>query len=270
MELRPAFSGKGFSPPPPRRSGDWLGRQHEPAQAFEDYVRSHPTVPTEERSTLALLVLGDISVSGELLREYVEAFFALPTVLCPRDASEGWGGMARMDTSSSTRHVEVSDALEFLRPRVPANAFALVAITEDSLRANGAAKIFGLSSANDRAALFTVGRSALLTRRTPRLADDEVALARYLNVVSHEVGHAFRLGHCVFFSCLMAGATEAEEAVRPMHLCPVCLRKLAWATRGNVVARYRKLARFYARYGIDGEAAWTAERLRELSGTPGS
>ena len=37
----------------------------------------------------------------------------------------------------------------------------------------------------------------------------------------------FGISHCVHFHCRMNGSDSLEESDRsPMHLCPVCLRKL--------------------------------------------
>ncbi|KAH7106078.1 hypothetical protein BKA62DRAFT_688798 [Auriculariales sp. MPI-PUGE-AT-0066] len=56
-------------------------------------------------------------------------------------------------------------------------------------------------------------------------------LARVARTAAHELGHCFGLDHCVYFACSMQGtAGIAEDARQPPYLCPICVRKLSWAT----------------------------------------
>jgi len=55
----------------------------------------------------------------------------------------------------------------------------------------------------------------------------------------------FGLTHCTFFNCLMNGSNHlAESDRRPLHVCPVCLRKLQWSIGLDVLARYTALEAF--------------------------
>jgi archaemetzincin len=59
--------------------------------------------------------------------------------------------------------------------------------------------------------------------------DFHLCLRRTLSTASHETGHILGMAHCTAYSCLMNGSNHQEEKDRrPMHLCPVCLRKLCW------------------------------------------
>jgi archaemetzincin len=55
-----------------------------------------------------------------------------------------------------------------------------------------------------------------------------------------------------------------ESDARPLHLCPVCLRKLQWSIEFDVVKHYEHLHQFCQRAGFEDEAAWIARRLKEL------
>lgn len=59
----------------------------------------------------------------------------------------------------------------------------------------------------------------------------------------------------------------AESDSRPMHLCPVCLRKLYSSIRFDLVKRYEALQIFYKEVGFDEEAKWVAARLKEIGAT---
>jgi archaemetzincin len=69
----------------------------------------------------------------------------------------------------------------------------------------------------------------------------------------------FGLTHCTYWRCVVAGSHNQAEADRsPLHVCPVCLRKLHSAIRFDPAAREDALAAEFGRLGIDDEAAWSA------------
>jgi archaemetzincin len=90
----------------------------------------------------------------------------------------------------------------------------------------------------------------------------KLLLRRSVKVLAHETGHMFGLKHCVHYSCIANGSNHLQEADRrPLHLCPVCLRKLHHAVGFDVEERYRKLAELYRELGFEKEAAWVTARL---------
>jgi hypothetical protein len=67
--------------------------------------------------------------------------------------------------------------------------------------------------------------------------------------------------------CLMNGSNHLDEADdRPLHLCPVCLRKLHDAVAFAIPARYEQLRSFCERAEFEDEAAWFRRRLAYLEG----
>jgi archaemetzincin len=76
----------------------------------------------------------------------------------------------------------------------------------------------------------------------------------------------FGLQHCVYFRCLMNGSNHlAESDDRPLHLCPVCLRKLHHAVGFEIPARYERMRAFSQQAGFEDETAWLSRRLAFLS-----
>lgn len=68
----------------------------------------------------------------------------------------------------------------------------------------------------------------------------------YCQVSSHELGHLFGLSHCDFFLCGMNGSSSLEEAMlQPLFFCPVCIRKLQYACKFDIVKRYTELRQFF-------------------------
>ena len=65
-------------------------------------------------------------------------------------------------------------------------------------------------------------------------------LSRVCKTASHELGHCFGIGHCVYYACIMQGtASLAEDARQPPYLCPVDLEKVCRATGVGKAERYR-------------------------------
>jgi archaemetzincin len=92
-------------------------------------------------------------------------------------------------------------------------------------------------------------------------------LRRSCKVLAHEVAHMFGIAHCVFFNCLMNGSNHlAESDARPLHPCPVDLRKLQHSVGFDPEARYRRLLDFGRKVGFDDEPAWLEQRLRNTEG----
>ncbi len=86
-------------------------------------------------------------------------------------------------------------------------------------------------------------------------------LKRCCRVIAHEIGHIAGLAHCVYFRCLMNGSSSlAESDRRPLHLCPIDLRKLQWLVGFDVAERYASLHGFWRAAGEDPEAAWAEQR----------
>lgn len=57
----------------------------------------------------------------------------------------------------------------------------------------------------------------------------------------------------------------AESDARPLHLCPVDLRKLQWSIGFEVVERYRRLRDFHRQTGFEDEGQWLDKRLRFIA-----
>jgi archaemetzincin len=75
----------------------------------------------------------------------------------------------------------------------------------------------------------------------------------------------FGLTHCNYFNCVMNGSNHLQESDRrPLHLCPVCLRKLQFSVGFDVVKRYEALAQFDGQAGLEDEAAWLDRRLEKI------
>ena len=93
---------------------------------------------------------------------------------------------------------------------------------------------------------------------------ERILLKRSLKVVIHEIGHMFGIKHCVWFNCLMRGSNHLQEAdSKPMHFCPVCLRKLQSTIGFSIETRFQNIYDFLTETGYFREAKWYQDRLKK-------
>ncbi|PRQ08052.1 archaemetzincin [Enhygromyxa salina] len=274
--LRPAFSLTGHAPPP--RSVTASG---EPPQSFAEFLAEHPPRPRPDARTIAILPIGEYprgfvveydavrlvrSPEPELLARFISAWFGLPTTILPAMTDEPLERLPARELDGR-RQLDAAALLEWVRQRRPADATCVVALTLEDLYAEDAAWVFGYASVDKR-----VGVHSML-RYDPGFDDTEARgpafeatiRARALRVLAHEVAHMFGLRHCVHFHCLMnatAGIADIDRA--PLHLCPVCLRKL-WVVSGvSLVERWQRLAELCDELEQPQECAWFDACLRLL------
>lgn len=269
--LRKALApGSDFQPIPEPGPHDWLANHDEPGQSFEDFVKSRPSVPTGQRTTIYLQPLGEFlegrSPALERLAEFAGAFFMMDVAMLP--PAEFTQGEITTRTNPHTRETPLltGDILAYLRRRVPDDAHCVLGITVYDLYPDPSWNfVFGQASLRDRIGVYS------FARYDPAFYGEEVEdaeklmLRRSCKVLAHETAHMFGIQHCIFFHCLMNGSNHLEESdARPLHLCPVDLRKLHFSVGFDVVDRYRRLHDFCAAVGFDDEARWLAKRVEHV------
>lgn len=276
--LQRAFSERvGHVPLPPPGPEDWLALHPEPGQTFEQWLRSGPNLPDDERRVVYLqpigwfpsqLLLDDDGVvlvptpPLSLLEEYAELYFGLPVEVLPALDTPPAGVHRREHFGRS--QLLATDILRVMARKVPADAYCVIAVTmEDLYPAESWNFVFGYASLRERVGVYSFARYDPGFYGESRDAGSRsLILRRGLKVMAHEIGHMFGIEHCTVHACVMNGTNHLEESdSRPLHPCPVCLRKLHHAVGFSPATRLEALARFYAREGLRNEAAWAQRRL---------
>jgi archaemetzincin len=263
-----ALDSADFQPIPHPGPHDWLAVHHEPGQTFDDFRALRQNRPTSTRRVIYLQPLGEFaperSPSIAKLRDFAAAFFAMEVrILLALRASAAF--TTRRNPHTGSPQILTGDVLHFLKSRVPSDAFCAIAITMEDLYPDPSWNfVFGEASPRERVAVYSFARYDPALYGEPGTGE-VLLLRRSCKVLAHETGHLFGLAHCIYFNCLMNGSNHLVESDRrPLHLCPVCLRKLQLCTGFDVVERYASLERVTRESSLIDEAEWLRRQLKRL------
>lgn len=254
---------EGFEPLPEPQPDDWLANHPESGQAFEEFVAFGPNKPAGERRTIHIQPLGTFDDSSPplgLLEEFATAFFSLPVNVHPLMSIERALVTSRPNPMTGQQQLLAPDILELLKRSMPDDAFCVIGITMTDLYPEPSWNfVFGQASLRERTGVYSFAR---YLPPFAEGADPRLVVRRSCKVLAHETSHMFGIQHCIFFRCLMNGSNHiAESDARPLHLCPIDLRKLQWSVGFDVPERYVRLLEFWRTCGFDDEAEWTRQTL---------
>ena len=268
--LRAALEpGDDFQPLPEPGPDDWLANHHESGQTFEAFISSPRNRPDGVRKKIYLQPLDEFpagsSPSLDRLRQFAEAFFTMRVDVLPAIKLADSFIETRANPYTGGQQLLTGDILALLARQLPNDAYCLLGITMHDLYPQPSWNfVFGQASYRERVGVYSFARYDPQFYDPEAAYDPELMLRRSCKVLAHETGHMFGIHHCIFFQCLMNGSNHLEESdARPLHLCPVDLRKLHQSLQFDVLDRYRQLLDFYTEVGFDDEAGWLRERIEE-------
>ena len=270
-----SFSDKGeFSGKKQPGPGDWLAQHREKGQTFAQYLRSRANKPDSKRGKIYILPLGEFSEGNapelEVLRQYTAAYYApLRVVTLDSVKADKVVARARVNSGTGKKQWNSEDILDWMSGRLPGDAYAMIAVSMTDLFPKASWNyVFGQASLKNRVGVFS------FARYDPEFWNEEsdkntktLVLQRAAKVLTHETGHMFGFAHCIHYECNMNGSNNLPETDSgPMHLCPVCLRKLHHAIGFDPASRYKRLQKFYRDHGLKTEAEWTGKRMKAIEG----
>jgi archaemetzincin len=272
--LRKALEpGTQFEPVAIPKSGDWLAEHQEAEQGFDEFIRFRPNRPDKNRKKIYLQPLGQFPNGQvplvESLGQYAGAYFAMEVEVLPPLALNDSNITTRINQYTKNRQILTGDVLAILQQDLPTDAFCVLAITMEDLYPEPSWNfVFGQASLRGRVGVYSFARYDPAFYGLKRGKDyEKILLRRSCRVLAHETAHMFGLQHCIYFKCVLNGSNHLQESdSRPLHLCPVCLRKLQYSIGFDVVTRYRNLLHFYRKVGLDNEAQWVVNRLEWILG----
>jgi archaemetzincin len=276
-QQRAAFAADAtfFSPIRKPQPIDWLANHQEPGQTVREYEAVLPRLkPKPKQSSLCLLPIGDFKLNApslDNLRAYCQAYFGMETRILAPIAIDKIPAKRRTNRNSKNLQLLSTDILKWLPTQKPADTYALIAVTMTDLYPEESWNfVFGQAMLQGGVGVFS------FARYDPSFygeADDantqRLILARSCKVLSHEMGHMFGLLHCVFYECIMNGSNHLGETdSTPMHLCPVCLRKLQLGSGFDLLKRDKSLLEFYETASMKSEAEWVRRRIEKITSPP--
>jgi archaemetzincin len=277
-----------YAPVPTPGMSDWLANHKEDGQTVAQFVgRETPNAPRGRRDVAYVLPLGHFPEASEgwpvdmaALASYAQAFFGAARAavrVLPETPLETAGGV-RSRTRGRTTQYNAKDILFWLNTdqarqlpgRDQDRELLCIAFTmEDLFPEDSWNFVFGISRPVRGVAAHSFARLSPLFemhRREFRDTEKGQFLLRCMKIMTHEMAHLFGLKHCVFSHCLMNGVNHMDELdSSPLHLCPICLKKLWLNNKFHVASRYRDLLDFYSRFPVLlPEAEWTHAALALL------
>lgn len=248
------------------RPGEWRYEHRERPQTFDDYIRSKPNLPYDGKRTIYLLPIGEFPATAPslaALAKIVRAYFTLDVTVLPAVPLAKVTAKQRIHEGTRKPQLLAPDVLRWLEGQLPADAYALMAVTMTDLYPEDSWNfVFGMASFEERVGVQSFARQDPAFFGDTRGAGwQQLALRRASWTVVHEIGHMFGLHHCQYYRCAIAGSNSQDESDRaPLHACPVCMHKLWWAIEFDPVKRELELAATLRELGIDDEAAWSERR----------
>lgn len=244
-----------FRPMQPPGKDDWLSYFKENGQTFAEYLDDDPTLPTKERRKIYIRPLGKFSAMQKRIindaAEYLEVFYALPVEVLsvqklPARIPKGDFRAIEYNRTRQIRTGYIMDTI--LRPKLPKDAAALIAFTDEDLYPNNSMSfVFGQASLDERVGVWSL-------HRLDDNANDRTFLMRTLKIAAHETGHMFGMRHCTKYECLMSGTNNlAETDSRPIDACPECTAKVIFLSKTDARERYLSLAKFAGKKRLSAE-----------------
>jgi len=228
--IMPLF--KPISEPNP---GDWLAETNEKGQTYEDFVKSKKL--SSQIKTIRILPLEE-NIDEDLLKALqtlTQAYYSPVQVVMSSAINIGeLEAEFRLNPRSEVLQFQAASVLEKLEKLFSEKDCCTIGVTMTDLYSREDRNfVYGLASYQARVGVFSFAR----------FQDESTFLPwRCCMVIAHEIGHMFGLKHCIYFSCMMNGATHLEERSKPFYLCPVCLRKLQFSIGFNIAERYKNLS----------------------------
>ena len=266
-----AVDPKLFSRKKAPRGGDWLAVFPEREQTFFQYATGNPVRRTDERASIVLQPLGPFSGHDlaimERLVAMTSAFFQLPVRLAQALPLPEKGKRFRPGGPHRMQYLTTVIENQVLAPALPRDAICYLGITMADLYPDPSWNfVFGEASFDKRVGVYSLVRYTNRFWGLPETEDSKsMFLRRSFKVLAHETGHMFSIAHCTINECLMNGSNSLDETDRStVHLCPVCLHKLQWNLKFDVMRHYRQLRDIYQRSGYEDLAGWMRRRIASL------
>ena len=256
----------------PRKS-DWLWDHKEGGQTFKSYSTGMINQPSKSHQFIFMKNmdegLKDSFLTKEMmnhLKGLLEVFYPglIPKILEIKGNFETLGVTKRENPPYLQYHAE--EGINKLVKLMPKEGLLIIGLTAYDIYPNEDWNfVFGLADKEKGCGLFS------FRRYFDEMKCGELELCKLAGkVMLHEVGHLLGLKHCIYYSCIMNGSNHLEENIgKPFEFCPVCLRKVWWNLKFDIIERYENICKTLIKLGKDvysKEINWYEKRFGFLRG----
>ncbi|MEO0413396.1 MAG: archaemetzincin [Verrucomicrobiota bacterium] len=244
------------------KGADWLGMHQEPGQTFDQFLMTRRNRFQAPRQVIYIQPIGAFKERERevlnLVHAYAKIYFQAEVKL--QEPVLLTKGITSRPNPVYGRQFLSTDVLKWLQREMPRDAYARIAVTMTDLYPKAEWNfVFGQASLQNRVGVYSFARYG-----DP---EGQQFLRRCMQVFAHETGHMFAFFHCIHYQCVMNGSNHLGESDRtPLHLCPICLRKLHTANDFPLLQRYRQLETFYRKIELEPELQWIQKRIRSMGG----
>lgn len=233
------------------KSGDWLAEHKESGQTFEQYEKLVLLKPNSKKNKIYILPIGGFTSQEDSLVnatvEYLEIFYDIETVKLESIKDDIVPDTMRRLNEVGDEQLNADYLIKKVIPKFkPKDALAIMAITGRDLYPKPSWNfVFGLATYSNGIGVTSIARYE------PNYKDFALGLGRTIKTSAHEIGHMFKLKHCINAVCVMNGVNSlSEDDKKPNSLCSVCLKKLTLNFGFNNKVRFEKLIAFYQKYNL--------------------
>lgn len=233
------------------RSGEWLAEHKESGQTFEQYKKLKPLKVTKSSNVIYIQPIGDFNEKEtkilDLTVEYLELFYGVKIKQLRTISDEIIPENKRRLNEMNTEQLDASYILDSIMTKVkPKNALVTMGLLAKDLYPKPSWNfVFGLATYSKG-----VGVTSFF-RYEPNLPDYRICLRRTIRTSAHEIGHMFKMKHCIYAKCVMNGVNSlTEDDQKPNTLCSVCLKKMHFNFGFDTVQRFQKILAFYQKHGL--------------------
>lgn len=228
---------------------DWLAEHPESGQKYSEYLINNPSKVTQERNTIYLQPIGTFERDDSILLNhtatYLKSFYGLDVIIKSCWDSTVIAASGQRIFFGKKQFHTTYILHELLKPKLPKNAVAYMAITPTDLYPKEEWHfVFGQASIKDRVGVSSLSR--LKEYDSSGALKLNSSFKRIAKTTSHEIGHMFSIKHCIKYKCIMNGSNHLTEAdQKPMWLCPQCNSKVAFATERSILEHMNALKTFH-------------------------
>ena len=250
---------------------DWLSEQEEDGQTFNQFLYDRYNLMSVNRNIIYINPLQEMPQQflDNLLLYCQSFFYPMKVKLINIVSLQSLKVKSTINKYSKKIQYNASQINSKTVKYVPNDAHCMVSILLDDLYPESSWNfVFGLATIKDRVGVFSFARfSSSFEKKNEVVNFDNFLLYCSCSTLTHEICHTFGLEHCIYYTCLMNGCNNMEEAKKqPLYECPVCLRKLHYSIGFDPLERYKQMLNVTKMFGgyFNSANKWYENRIKSI------